>query len=705
VILKPPPGRGPRVALVSRELAPFDDGEVARHVSALAELLADDFEVTILTSARHESAHRRARHKPDGAPPRPRVVFVREPRAWESRHAFSALHAWSARVHAALLGEYGAGGPDLVEFADLFGEGCVAVQGKRTRAALFRTTVCVRVHGSAEIRDVLDGFLPDDDERRFAYELERYALRFCDRLLWPGGDVLGAYQRYYGEAELAPAPRVREPRPSVDPSAAAPGSGPGAGGPRRGAGGARPAGGPLRLLYVGRLGRREGVRELLDALLGLARPDWRLTMVGADTDTAPLGSSMRELLELELAADERVRILDSLPEVELSGLIDAHDALVVPSRWECWPPAALTALERGCPVIATPTGGLAEIVVDGVSGWLARDRSAQALAEAIEPLVERPALARELDPGPGRELGASLTDPEAIRAAYAELCEQGGEDARATAGSTARGELSPVGDDKSPGLAPEGRRTDSERRPPLVSIVIPYFELERYVEQAVATAAAQRHPRTEILIVNDGSLRREDAVLLELEARYGASVVTQPSSGLGAARNLGIDLSRGRYVLPLDADNLVEPDFVGRCVEALEADPEIAYVTSWLRYIDADGRPWKGTEEILMPIGNYSRAVDRLNVAGDAVAVVRREVFDQGLAYSTDVAGFEDWTLYREMRRSGLIGHVIPEPLIGYRLRDDSMMRALTSSREGWARRASDAHIAEQAVQWTAPTP
>jgi glycosyltransferase involved in cell wall biosynthesis len=653
-------GRRPRVALVSGELAQFEGGEVERHTAALADLLAADFETTIFTGARHKRAYRRARRERPGALPDARTVFVAEPRPWDAGHAFGERHAWSARVNEALAAEYGVRGPDLVEFADLLGEGCVAVQARRTRAALRETTVCVRLHGSAEIRDVLDGCLSQDGDGQLVYDLERYTLRFCDRLLTPGGDVMGAYRRFYGERELAPARTVREPRPPVDPPALAP----------------RPAAGPLRLLYMGRLGRREGVRELVDALLGLERPDWRLTMVGADTDTGPMGASVRALLEAELAGDERVRMLDSQPPAELSGLLDAHDALVVPSRWECWPRVALDALGRGCPVIATPTGGLAEVVVDGISGWLARDRTAEALAEVIEPLVERPATVRELDSGPVRELGDSLAEPGAIRAAYAELCAERDE-------------------------RPRGARRTGER--PLVSVVIPYFELDRYVEEAVASVAAQTYPRTEILIVNDGSFRPEDEILLELEARYGASVITQANSGLGAARNLGIELSRGRYVLPLDADNLLEPEFVARCVEALEEDPGLAYVTSWLRYVDDGGRPWKGTEEILMPIGNFPRAVDRLNVAGDAVAVLRRAIFDEGLAYSTDVAGFEDWTLYREMRRRGLVGHAIPKPLIAYRLRDDSMMRALTSSREQWARAASDAHVAERAVEWTAP--
>jgi len=653
-------GRRPTVALVSREVAPFGGGGIGRYVSALAGLLADEFEVTIFTTSLHRDAYKRAQREQALTLPPARVVFVREPRAWDARRAFSRLHAWSARVHEALLAEYGGRGPDLVEFGDFLGDGCVTVQARRTASPAFaETAVCVRVHGSAEVYDVLDGFLPRERERSFTHELERYALRYADALLWAGGDILGCYERFYGAGVLAPPRIVRHPFEWA------------AGEP---AGDAQ-ASGPLRLLYLGRLERRKGVRDLVDAMLGLERTDWRLTMVGADTETAPLGGSMRELLERELAGDPRVELVEAVPRAQVPELIDTHDALVVPSRWECWPYVALEASARGRPIVATPTGGLSELVGEA-GGWLAPGVGAAGVAAAIAPLVERPQLARSrFDGAAARSQFASLTDPEPIRAAYRELA---------------------------------GRRRSVPARaraadPPLVSIVIPYFHLERHIAETVASADAQTHPRCELIVVNDGSFRPQDAILLELETRYGLTLIAQPNEGLGAARNLGIELSRGEYVLPLDADNVLEPQFVARCVRALEADPGLACVSSWLRYVDERGEPWKGTDEGLMPLGNSGRAVDSFNLAGDACAVFRSSVFRDGLAYSTDVAGFEDWALYREMRRRGMIGHVIPEPLIRYRMRDDSMMRAVTGPREDWAEQAIEAELTERAIEWTVP--
>ena len=100
--------------------------------------------------------------------------------------------------------------------------------------------------------------------------MERFALRHADRLLWPGGDILGTYQRFYGGPALAPPVEV-----------------PG-GFLREGAAPAPPPqDGPLRLLFLGRLERRKGVDDLVQAMRAIEGGDWRLTLLGADTPTAP----------------------------------------------------------------------------------------------------------------------------------------------------------------------------------------------------------------------------------------------------------------------------------------------------------------------------------------------------------------------------------------------------------------------------------
>jgi glycosyltransferase involved in cell wall biosynthesis len=230
--------------------------------------------------------------------------------------------------------------------------------------------------------------------------------------------------------------------------------------------------------------------------------------------------------------------------------------------------------------------------------------------------------------------------------------------------------------------------------------VIPYHGLADHVAATVASAFDQTHRPTEVILVNDGSFADEDWILAELAAEYPLHVLSQPNAGLGAARNFGITQSRGRYVVPLDADNVLEPEFVRRTAEILEADPCVAFATTWSRYIDERGEPLPGFNVGFQPIGNRSTMIETNNVAGDAVALIRRWIFDAGFDYSRDLTSYEDWDLYRRLARAGHFGMVIPERLFRYRVRENSMIRRVGIPHTGRLREEMAAGMREREVRW-----
>jgi glycogen synthase len=652
-----------RVALVSREFYPFVGGGIAPIVAAAARYLAGIADVTVVTSAAYRDEYERlaAAGDPRLPPGSVRLVFVDEPDGDSWGAYFSYMHAYSARVDAALRAAYPDRGPDVLEFCDYFGEGFVTTQARKTHDPWLESTrVCVRLHTTAYVCAVLNGRLSDEFPNQAVFEAERYVLRNADMVLWSGGDILGTYQRVYGADTLARATKL--PDAFLDEQG-------GADADRL----APPEGDALRLLYLGRLERRKGVQNLIRAITGLSRRDVRLTLLGGDTDTAPLGASMRRQLELMAADDERIWFGGTVPRSEVGRHIRDCHVVVVPSLWECWPNTAREALMQNRPVLATPVGGLSEIVQPGRSGWTTRDRSAEALRAAIAEIAARPAEVRGMiESGAPRAVFEELTDSSALIEGY-----------RALAGVPA-----------------------SRPRPrpgvPLVSIVIPYFRLDRYLRETVASAAAQTHPSTEIVIVNDGSLRPEDQVAYDLAEEFGARVVTQVNSGLGAARNFGIAQSRGRYVLPLDADDTIAPQFVERCVRALERDDGLAYVTSWVEYMDPSGRSASDDDGGYVPFGNWTELMELNNVGGTCVAVIRRSLFESGFAYSTDLTSYEDWLLYLDLRHAGHHGAVIPERLIRYRVREESMMRTVGAPRLARLFGELRAHRRELEISWTA---
>lgn len=384
---------------------------------------------------------------------------------------------------------------------------------------------------------------------------------------------------------------------------------------------------------------------------------------------------MRAQLELMAADDSRIEFRDRVASRNIPTLIRSHDLCVVPSLWECWPNVALEALSQNRPVLASPVGGLVGIVEHGRSGWFTRKVGERGLRDALETLLSEPQRIRALlRSGALRARFEELTDREVVRKKYAELIESH----RTTL-----------------------RRPAPRTQDPLVSVVIPYFELEEFVEETLRSVFEQTYSELEVIVVNDGSLRREDAVLDELAERYPIRVVTQQNSGLGAARNFGITQCRGRYVFPMDADDLLAPTFLERCIDVLQADPEVSYVTSWSYFIDEDGTVLPRGTAGYSPLGNGARALDRLNVAGSAESVFDRRVFDLGLRYSVDVANYEDWVLFRELRDKGFEGRIIPEPLLFYRVRSASMTRTVGMPEHHRLVGEIEAHLREAEVAWT----
>lgn len=651
----------PRIVLSSRELFPFAGGGIGAYVAQTAQALASVADVTILTASWYAEKYAELQAAGD-----PRVnfggaalAFVEVPVPADHGEFYSHMHLYSHRVMERLRQLFGARGPDLIEFCDYLGEGFVPTQARRAGDPLLAdTTIAIRLHTSAEICHVLNGSLPSDFESRISRDLERRALREADVVLYAGGDIYGTYERFYGTGNLAPGRRLRHPMawPQPAPLATALNEG------------------PLRMIYVGRCERRKGVQDLIEALTGFTA-EWQLTVLGGDTPTAPLGASMRRTLELQAAGDPRIRFVDGVARAQVPSLMAEHDLVVVPSRWECWPYVALEAFAAGVPVLGTPVGGLQEMIRPGVTGWLAAGTGPEALTDALGPLVAEPSRVR------------GARDPQAVAAHLSDLADVDAfrDDYLALAAGDGRQDV--------PTAPPAGAT------PPLVTIVIPYHRMARFVEETVASAVAQTHPRVEVIVVNDGSFGLEDVVLAELATRFPIRVVTQENRGLGGARNLGITLSRGRYVLPLDADNVLEPDFAARCVTLLEADPELDYVTSWSRYVDESGTPFPPPAEGYRPVGNWSSLVEERNVAGDGTAVVRRSVFDRH-RFSEDLTSFEDWALYRELARAGRHGRVIPEMLWRYRVREQSMLREVGLGHDERLRDEMDALIREQEVTW-----
>ncbi|PYX04484.1 MAG: hypothetical protein DMG85_17690 [Acidobacteria bacterium] len=102
---------------------------------------------------------------------------------------------------------------------------------------------------------------------------------------------------------------------------------------------------------------------------------------------------------------------------------------------------------------------------------------------------------------------------------------------------------------------------------PLVSILIPAYNAEPWIADTIRSTLRQTWPRTEIIIVDDGSRDRTFEIAQQFSSDY-VFVVTQENQGAAAARNRAFELCQGDYIQWLDADDLLWPDKIAKQMEA-----------------------------------------------------------------------------------------------------------------------------------------
>uniref|UniRef100_C6E5U1 Glycosyl transferase family 2 n=1 Tax=Geobacter sp. (strain M21) TaxID=443144 RepID=C6E5U1_GEOSM len=212
---------------------------------------------------------------------------------------------------------------------------------------------------------------------------------------------------------------------------------------------------------------------------------------------------------------------------------------------------------------------------------------------------------------------------------------------------------------------------------PTVTVVIPCFNMGSYLAEAVDSVLAQTYRDHEIIVVDDGSDDpHTKAVLDEVEQRV-AAVLKSENQGVAAARNRGIRAARGSYILPLDADDLLEPDFLAKGVPLLDRDPELSVVCCDALLLGASS----GTRRLheFSPVRILSQ--NTLFVT----SLFRKADWQRAGGYCTWFRyGWEDWDFWITLSRRRFKVVRIPEALFSYRIRPVSRDRSITWPQKLW---------------------
>ena len=210
---------------------------------------------------------------------------------------------------------------------------------------------------------------------------------------------------------------------------------------------------------------------------------------------------------------------------------------------------------------------------------------------------------------------------------------------------------------------------------PAVSVIVPCYNGERFLDSLMASLACQTFQDFEIVIVDDGS--DDEATSRKLASLTDrARVIRQDNRGPAAARNTAILAARADIVAMVDCDDTVEPHFLAETVPLLAAAPsEIGMVVAHARLAGAGAGVWRC----------YFNRFDLLFTNTLSVAlVVRKRCWLAVGGYDESMReGYEDWDFSLRLVEAGFRAIEVPKPLYNYYIRPDTMWFSRTSSVDG----------------------
>lgn len=197
---------------------------------------------------------------------------------------------------------------------------------------------------------------------------------------------------------------------------------------------------------------------------------------------------------------------------------------------------------------------------------------------------------------------------------------------------------------------------------PAITVLIPVFNREQFVDEAIRSVIEQDFDDFELLLVDDGSTDRTPAVLEMWQKRDPrVVVVTAPTNqGIPDALNLGLAHARGKYVARLDSDDLMTPGRLTAQAAVLDARPEVTLVSSAYDIVDLEGHRL-ATSTCGEPPEVVAFLLNFFNVVGGGMMFRRADVLAEG-GYSSTYPSTEDYDLWVRLLRRGRIEAL---PLVG----------------------------------------
>jgi glycosyltransferase involved in cell wall biosynthesis/ADP-heptose:LPS heptosyltransferase len=216
----------------------------------------------------------------------------------------------------------------------------------------------------------------------------------------------------------------------------------------------------------------------------------------------------------------------------------------------------------------------------------------------------------------------------------------------------------------------------------LVSVILPAYNAEKYIGQAIESVLIQNYRHFELVIINDGSTDRTEEIIQSYKDEH-IRYFKQANRGLAVTHNEGIRQSRGEFLIKVDADDFIAVDFVGRHLNVFynHRDADLVYCDDYL--VEEDGKPIRIIER--PEYANRRILIRDLFRAGFPVVPFRtcinRRVFEKIGLFDESLRIGEDYDMMRRFVKAGLKAQHLKAALYYRRMTSESLSRQYSISK------------------------
>jgi glycosyltransferase involved in cell wall biosynthesis len=402
----------------------------------------------------------------------------------------------------------------------------------------------------------------------------------------------------------------------------------------------------VHLLFVARLVEQKDPRLMVEVARELRHRGLRFCVhVIGGGDLEP---EVRELVDRYELCEQ---VVFAPATHELRPWYAGADLLLMTSRFEGVPVIVYEALAMELPIVAPALPGILELMGNGGGVVVQQRERADSYADALEPLLRSREVRRKIGVE-GREIVRDRFSVQEMGEKHCRLYD------RVIGARRPRPERKADLQIARPNLGSRPARGN-----PRVSVITPCFNHGRPLRECVESIRAQSYPDVELIVIDDCSTEAETkAYLRELGAANDVQLLRmRRNRGPSAARNRGIARASGRYVLPVDADNVLLPDAIERLVSQLQTAGEHT------GFIYQNSQYFGNREDYFEPPTYNPYLLARENYI-DTCALIDRAVFDLGFSYAEDIVfGHEDWDFFLALAEHGIHGELARGKTMLYR--------------------------------------